>query len=168
MRVFLSLGLGMMLAAVPASADTEMGAFMTAAGELRDELRLRDSQHGFTGETGTIWVIAPSGAFTVSRFLNRKIEAPRQDGQLGDQQLRAIAQSLQAGGFESLPQQIGQPAPVNARVISVTFGSDSVDLMLAPDPSDLRSLAARATTRAPEERGVLAIAATVLEATASD
>ncbi len=168
MRVFFSLCLSVMLGTVPASADTDVGAFMTATGELRDELRLRDSQHGFAGETGTVWVIAPSGAFTVSRFLNRKIEPPRQDGQLSDQQLRALAQSLQAGGFEGLPPQIGQPVPVNARVISVTFGSDSVDLMLAPDPTDLRSLAARAATRAPAERGLLAIAAAILAATAPD
>ena len=56
-----------------AVGDSRVAEIMARDGQLRDGLQVRDGQHGVVGETGTLWVIEPSGAFTVSRFVNSKV-----------------------------------------------------------------------------------------------
>lgn len=143
--------------------------FMAQDGQLRDELRVRDGQHGVVGETGTLWVIEPSGAFTVSSFVNQKVGPPEREGNLTAEQLELVAQSLASQRFSDLPLQIGEGAPPNARVISVAFGQESATLMLLPGPPvELERLVAQQAGEPGPQAKLLAVVGAVLEVTAAD
>lgn len=152
-----------------ALGNTDLAELMGHDGQLRDELRVRDGQHGVVGETGTLWVIEPSGAFEVASFVNQKVGPPERQGNLTAEQIERVAQSLASQRFSNLPREIGEAAPTNARVISVAFGRDSATLMLPPGPPvDLERLVAQQADE-PGPRGrLLAIVGMVLEVTTAD
>jgi hypothetical protein len=97
------------------------------------ELRLRDAQEGFVGETGKILVIEPSGEWRLSRFVQDRELAPEQTGKLDPQELARLTQSLQAHRFDALPAQIApDQIGVNSRTVTLTYGDKSVALTLDP------------------------------------
>ena len=98
-----------------------------------EELRLRDAQEGFVGETGKILVIEPSGEWRMSRFVQDRELPPEQSGKLDPQAMARLTQSLQAHRFDALPAQIApEPASVNSRTVTLTYGDKSVALTLDP------------------------------------
>ena len=152
-----------------AVGDSRVDEFMADDGRLRAELRVHDGQHGMVGETGTLWVIEPSGAYQVSSFVNHKGGPPEREGNLTAEQLDLVAQTLANEGFADLPRRIGEGAAPNTRVISVAFGRDTATLMLPPGPPvELeRLIALHACEPGPRGR-LLALVDTVLEVTAAD
>jgi hypothetical protein len=146
-----------------------LAEFMAQDGHLRDQLQVRDGQHGVVGETGTLWVVEPSGAFRIARFVNSKVGPTERAGSLTPEQIELVAQSLARQRFSDLPQRIGESAPSNARVISVVFGTDSATLVLPPGaPVELQHLVAQQADAAGPGAKLLAVVATVLEVTAAD
>lgn len=142
--------------------------FMSRKGQLRDVLQVRDAQHGVVGETGTLWVIEPSGAFKVASFVNRKVGPPEREGRLTPEQIELVARSLARQRFHDLPQRIGESAP-NPRVISVVFGDHSATLMLPPGaPMELERVVAQQAQEAGPAAKLLAVVGTVLEVTSAD
>jgi hypothetical protein len=152
-----------------ALGDSGLDDFMARDGQLRDELQVRDGQHGVVGETGTLWVIEPSGAFTVSRFVNSKVGPTERAGSLTPEQIELVAQSLARQRFGDLPQRIGEGASANPRVISVVFGEDRATLVLPPGaPVELQRVVAQQTDQPGPGAQLLAVVGTVLEVTAAD
>ena len=143
--------------------------FISRKAQLRDEVQVRDAQHGVVGETGTLWVIEPSGAFKVSSFVNRKVGPPEREGRLTPVQMELVARSLARQRFNDLPQRIGEGAPPNPRVISVVFGDHSATLMLPPGaPMELERVVAQQAQEAGPAAKLLAVVGTVLEVTSAD
>lgn len=152
-----------------AIGHADLGEFMAHDGKLRDQLRVRDAQHGVVGETGTLWVIEPSGAFQVSSFVNQKVGPPEREGNLTPEQLELVAKTLASQRFRDLPQPSGEGAPSNARVITVGFGPASASLTLPPGPPvELERLVARHADQTGPRSRLLAIVGTVLEVTTAD
>jgi hypothetical protein len=93
-------------------------------------LTLKDSQDGFAGKTGTIWTIRPDCSYEVARFRGDEISPPHLKGQLTPEQQSRLATALSAAAVETLPAQIGEPAPVNAHQIFIDYGGKTTVLNL--------------------------------------
>lgn len=152
-----------------AIGNAGVSEFVGDDGQLREELQVRDGQHGFVGEAGTLWIIEPSGAFRVSSFVNRKVGPPQREGTLTPEQIELVAQSLARERFSDLPGRIGERAHANTRIISVVFGDDSVALLLPPgQPRDLERVVAQQADEPGPGAKLLEIVGAVLEVTAAD
>ncbi len=108
------------------------GKTMTSA-QLTSPLVLRDGQHGFAGEAGTVATIEPDGSFRVARFLSRRVEAPEQAGRLSPEAMRQLAQTLATELVPELPATLGAPSSANPRRLGLTYGTTAVTLILPPD-----------------------------------
>ncbi len=97
-----------------------------------ETLKVKDTQIGFAGSTGIITTILPDGTFTVSQFLNDRIEEPHQRGRLTHEALENLSQTLNEKDFLNLPQELGQAPPINSRIINVTLGDKTSTLFLEP------------------------------------
>lgn len=93
-------------------------------------LTVKDSQDGFAGPTGTIWTIKPDCSFEVARFRGEQVSAPHLKGQLTPEQQSQLAAVLTSVAIETLPAQVGEPAPVNARQLSIDYGGKTAVLNL--------------------------------------
>src|SRR5206468_12577242 len=74
-----------------------------ASAECPMSLTLKESQGGFAGTTGTIWIIARDCGFTVSRFVNANISSPHRQGRLTADQQSILSRLLAEKALESLP-----------------------------------------------------------------
>jgi hypothetical protein len=93
-------------------------------------LTVKDSQDGFAGTTGTIWTIKPDCSFEVARFRGEQVSAPHLKGQLTPEQQSQLAAVLTTAAVETLPARVGEPAPVNARQISIDYDGKTAVLNL--------------------------------------
>jgi hypothetical protein len=93
-------------------------------------LTVRDTQDGFAGKTGTIWTIKPDCSYEVARFRGTEVSPPHLKGQLTPEQQSQLASALAAAAVETLPANIGAPAPVNSRQISIDYGGKTAVLNL--------------------------------------
>jgi hypothetical protein len=101
-------------------------------GGLRDTLLLWDSQEGFAGATGTVWAIEPSGAWREARFFNEKIDSPDREGQLTDDELQRVVDTLERMKLGSLPPQLGRDVKVNPHTFVLEIGEHRSVLRLRP------------------------------------
>lgn len=170
LRTCLGIGLAgwAALHGVPA-AGGELADFMTSDHRLKAELRVSDGQHGVVGETGSLWLIDPSGAFQVASFVNQTVRLEREGALTGDE-LRSVAASLAEHDFADLPAAIGSKAPVNPRVIRVAFGQENEKTLLLPPGTtmELERLAAEHVAGGGPDAALLAIVGTILAVTAPD
>jgi hypothetical protein len=97
---------------------------------LKPMLIVKDTQDGFAGTTGTIWTIKPDCSYDVARVRAGEVSPPHLKGQLTPEQQSQIAAALSAAAVETLPARIGDPAPVNARQITVEYGGKTAVLNL--------------------------------------
>jgi hypothetical protein len=132
---------------------------------LSGALTLKDTQHGFAGETGTVWTIAPDFTFTIARQIGLKILEPYKQGRLSPEQQAHFKAMLDRVGVAGLPKRLGSGPRVNARLITLSYGGRDSVLMLPPGGGDLRSL--RAAAGDDPAAALLEIAGTVKEMTAS-
>jgi hypothetical protein len=93
-------------------------------------LTVRDSQSGFAGKTGTVWTIKPDCSYEVARFHGGETSAPHRHGQLTPQQQTELSGLLASASLDSLPAQIGEPAPVNAHQLSIDYQGRTIVLSL--------------------------------------
>lgn len=84
-------------------------------------LTLRESQGGFAGMTGTVWTINSDCSFTVSGFVNDQTREPQKRGQLTKEQILSLSRLLSDKSVKQMPAQIGTPAPVNPRQITMRY-----------------------------------------------
>ena len=103
-------------------------------------LMIKDSQEGFAGKTGTIWIIKPDCSFEVARFNGENVSAPHAKGQLTPEQQAQLAAVLSNQGVATLPEQTGQPAPVNSRQISIGYDGKTAVLDLGMGDEAARNL----------------------------
>jgi hypothetical protein len=152
-----------------AIGNAGVAEFLARDGQLREQLQVRDGQHGVVGESGTLWVIEPSGAFRVASFVNQKVSPPQREGSLTPEQIELLAQRLARERFSDLPRRMGDRAPANTRIISVIFGDASVALLLPPGaPLELERLVALEADAGGPEAKLLEIVDAVLEVTAAN
>jgi hypothetical protein len=127
-----------LLVAATAVAAEKPSPYLDDQGQLKAAISLRNAQGGFVGFTGQLYTIEPNGEWTVQRFVNQKVDEPSRKGKLPKGQLAELAQSLAKEDFAGLPQQIGKRQGANPHLYTVTFGKQSVVLILgagAPLPT---------------------------------
>jgi hypothetical protein len=115
-----------------ASFGMASGDALTEGERLRTTLEVRDAQSGFAGWSGTVTRIEPDGTFTVSRFLNDRIEEPHRQGRLDKDARSDLADALSQYDFLALPEELGQSPPINPRTITVSVGDRTSTLFLEP------------------------------------
>lgn len=138
--------------------------YLTSAGQLKGQLRLRDSQSGFAGETGRVWTIEPDGRWQRQPFVNARSGAPESSGQLDRDQLKQLADAMAKHRLATLPERMGNRG-VNPRVVQITFLDRQVSLIgsagarlpadddaSVPRPQRLFAGLARAILRAVSDR----------------
>ncbi|SRR6266478_1297405 len=126
-------------------------------------LTLKDSQGGFAGTTGSVWVIGADCRFTVARFINEDVKEPHQRGQLSAKQQGILTALVADKAVANLPATIGVPAPVNAHTITLEYAGKTWVLHLAPGPADVERIMAEKSDSA--ARRLLEIAAGVKDIT---
>jgi hypothetical protein len=131
------------IGAALASDAGAMDAYLTADGQLRHELILRDAQSGFAGTTAETRTIGPDGHWRVVRDLNGRPTGPERTGVLNSDQLERLATTLAEQHLLDLPAENGKPSPVNPHSLELRFG-DTVSvwhLMPGQTPSEGASAA---------------------------
>jgi len=129
-------------------------------------LTLRESQGGFVGKTGTVWTINSDCSFTVSRFVNDQTSEPQKRGQLTPEQISSLSRLLSDPSVAQMPAQIGDPAPVNPREITLTRDSKTSVLNLALGATDATIL--NTAGAASPERRMIEILHAVKKVTGTD
>ncbi|MBT6157418.1 MAG: hypothetical protein HOL01_09665 [Planctomycetaceae bacterium] len=116
-------------------------AYLNSEGMFKHAVVLRDSQSGFAGESGHIFVIEPNGAWTKQPFLNKNVRDVEQKGQLTKKQLQELASGFSKHNLLTIPRRLGKPIGANPHVFTVTFGKTQCALILQagaavpkPDP----------------------------------
>ena len=97
---------------------------------VKPMLTVKDTQDGFAGTTGTIWTIKPDCSYDVARVRAGEVSPPHLKGQLTPEQQSQLTAALSAAAVETLPARIGEPAPVNARQITIEYGGKTAVLNL--------------------------------------
>jgi len=153
-RFLLAFSLAVFLCPEPGRAED------CASGNM---LTLKDSQGGFAGTTGSVWVIGADCRFTVARFINADVKEPHQRGQLTAKQQGILTALLADKAVANLPAAVGEPAPVNPHTITLEYAGKVSILHLAPGPSEAKRIMAEQTDSA--ARRLLQIAAGVKDLT---
>lgn len=107
-------------------------------------LTVADTQAGFAGETGTVWTISPDCNFTVARQIGLKVLDPHKQGRLTAEQQARLKDLLNRMAAAPLPRQAGDAPQVNARQITLSYGSQQSILALPPGGGDVGALRATA------------------------
>jgi hypothetical protein len=111
---------------------------------LSAPLTVADTQSGFAGETGTVWTISPDCSFTVARQIGLKVLDPHKQGQLTAEQQQRLKELLGRMAAAPLTKEAGGAPQVNARHITLSYGSQQSILTLPPGGGDLGTLRAGA------------------------
>src|SRR5262245_30621019 len=116
-----------LLAAVPCPGQDKTADYLTAGGQLKQPLHIRDVQGGFAGFTGTAWRIEADGQWSVARVFNKKEEVQGQ-GKLTPAQLVGLAKELAKYDLANLKTE--GKASVNPHVVTITWGRQEFVLTL--------------------------------------
>jgi len=136
-HVLLACTASLMLPIGAASAGDAgaMDAYLTADGQLRHELVLRDAQSGFAGTTAETRTIGPDGRWRVVRDLDGRPTGPERAGVLNSEQLHRLATTLAEEHLLDLPAEIGKAPPVNPHDLTLRFGDAGSVWHLEPGES---------------------------------
>src|SRR5262244_1046123 len=74
---------------------------------LKMTLTVKDTQDGFAGTTGTVWMIEPDCTFRVSRLFGPHVAEPHLKGALTPEQQARLSAVLAKTAVSELPAQIG-------------------------------------------------------------
>jgi hypothetical protein len=113
------------------------GTLMAQECPLSAPLTLKDLQSGVVGETGTVWTIAPDCSFTVARQVGRKVMEPHKSGRLTAAQQQELGQMMDRMPQVEAAPRPAAPPPVNARRLTLTYGSREAALTLPPGGADI-------------------------------
>jgi hypothetical protein len=111
---------------------------------LSAPLTVTDTQSGFAGETGTVWTISPDCSFAVARQVGLKVLDPHKQGRLTAEQQDHLKELLGRMAAAPLTKEAGGAPQVNARHITLSYGSQQSILTLPPGGGDLGALRAAA------------------------
>ena len=119
----------------------QLRLYIELDGTLRAPLVLRDAQDGFAGQTGEIWTIERGGHFSIARFVNENINAPRWQRDLTLVERRDLANLLSAHHLLSLPAALGGDPKVNAHSLTLSFGKLKSEMKLGAgeDPTQAKA-----------------------------
>ena len=119
----------------PAAPVSQAGDYLTPEGQLREVVELRDSQGGFAGKSGHIWLVLQNGQWTRRPFLNRTKRAPDAQGQLTAGEIRELAAQLARCRVEKLPGRIGGKSDANPHLVTIRYGRRQCTLVLGTGSS---------------------------------
>jgi hypothetical protein len=116
------------------------GEYLTKDGKLAVAFSLKNTQGGFAGFTGNLYVIHPDGKWTITRVFNRRKFKPHACGKLSETQLQVFTAALKRNRVDKLPSLSGGRAQANPLVITVTFGKHRSVCSLPAGLTDPRKL----------------------------
>jgi hypothetical protein len=131
-------------------AVVHLGGDMAQECPLSAALVLKDTQGGFTGETGMVWTIAPDCSYTIARQIGLRVLDPHKQGRLAPEQQARLDELLDRMAAAPPPERLGGEPQVNARRITLSYGAIQSVLNVplgGGDPSRLRAAAADEQTR---------------------
>tara|TARA_Y100000588_G_scaffold304743_1_gene327821 strand:- start:585 stop:1094 length:510 start_codon:yes stop_codon:yes gene_type:complete len=96
--------------------------FLGNDGKFTATLTLKDSQNGFTGITGLLWIIKTDGSWGRKRFTNNRMGSADQQGKLTLKQMRFLADVLTHAQIHKLPAKIGKYRGPNPHIVALTWG----------------------------------------------
>jgi hypothetical protein len=105
-------------------------------------LTLKEAQGGFVGMTGIVWSIRPDCTYSVSHFVNDKVQEPHLTGKLTPEQKAKLEAVLSEKAVAGLPAQVGEPAKVNPHRISLDYDGKTATLNLPPGTTGAEALKA--------------------------
>jgi hypothetical protein len=111
----------------PATAGKDTGDYLTADGQLKEVLELRDVQGGFAGFTGSLWKVEKNGQWKKYQVFNQKL-TEKEDGKLTKDQLQALAKEL--AKFDMLTLKNTSFKGANPHKVTITFGEYSRTLAM--------------------------------------
>jgi hypothetical protein len=121
------------------------GTILAEECPLSAPLVVKDTQDGFAGQTGTVLTIAPDCTFTVAKIGPKVTDDPFRHGRLTPQHQAQLKELLAHTPLGDIPEQLGRGEPrVNARRVTVSYGTKVSVLTLAPGGGDLNALRAEA------------------------
>lgn len=91
---------------------TAAASVATCAGGQPSMIVVERLQGGVAGQTGERTLIGEDGCFAVDRTLNGKVIVQLRSGRLGPNEMGSVRAAIDAAGFASLPEQIGDPPMV--------------------------------------------------------
>jgi len=109
---------------------------------LKMTLTVKDTQDGFAGTTGTVWMIEPDCTFRVSRLFGPHVAEPHLKGALTPEQQARLSAVLAKTAVSELPAQIGDATQVNAHRITLQYGGKDAVLSLGSGDRDLDAIRA--------------------------
>ena len=113
-------------------AGNEENEFLTQQQMLANVVELKDAQEGFSGQTGEVLTVQPTGAWEIARFYNKEKERPHRRGHLTQSQLVALAEIFKENEFSRLPTNAGREfLKINRHLVTVSFGSKRATLILS-------------------------------------
>ena len=107
---------------------------------LKMPLTVKDTQDGFAGTTGTVWMIELDCTFRISRLFGQQVAEPHRWGSLTPAQQARLSAILAKVAVPELPAQMGETTRVNARRITAEYDGKVSVLSLSPGDSDIDAI----------------------------
>ena len=107
---------------------------------LKMPLTVKDTQDGFAGTTGTVWMIELDCTFRISRLFGQQVAEPHRWGSLTPAQQARLSAILAKVAVPELPAQMGETTRVNAHRITAEYDGKVSVLSLSPGDSDIDAI----------------------------
>ena len=107
---------------LPIQGASARDKFLGKDGKLTAALTLKDSQSGFAGITGLLWIVRTGGSWERKRFANNRIAKADQQGKLTPKQMQSLADVLAHAQIHKLPAKIGKFHGPNPHVVTLSWG----------------------------------------------
>lgn len=112
--------------ATPAGAGKDAGDYVTAAGQLKEVLEVKDLQQGFAGTTGTSWKVEKDGQWKKYQVFNLKL-TEKESGKLAKAELTQLGKEL--AKYDLLGLKDAGKAMTNPHTVAIQFGKHSSKLL---------------------------------------
>jgi len=107
---------------------------------LKMPLTVKDTQDGFAGTTGTVWMIELDCTFRISRLFGQQVAEPHRWGSLTPAQQARLSAILAKVAVPELPAQMGETTRVNAHRITAEYDGKVSVLSLSPGDRDIDAI----------------------------
>lgn len=117
----------------PAPAGKDASDYLTADGQFKETLQLKDVQGGFAGFTGWLWQIEKDGKWRKNQVFNQKLTL-KEEGNLSKEQMMTLAKELAKYDLLNLKGN-NKNVGANPHVVTIEFGKHKAEFTLgAGDP----------------------------------
>jgi hypothetical protein len=112
-----------------------------AADDPFKRLEVKLTQSGFAGESGSLWIIQPSGKWSRQDIVASEVQPveSQNTGVLTKEQLDQLSRVLQQNDVGSLPERLGTNTRANPRRLAIQWGDKRIEVVTPADIDPLRS-----------------------------